>query len=387
MHISSSLDYIIALTFGVLHAVKSSKPAIAWTLLTTALIMCMSSGLHRAEMHDKLQPREQKMWIFWLLYGADKTLSLRLGRSSMIQDYDITLPLRSGDVAASGPYGRSLVRWIKIASIQGKIYKTLYSPAGLAEPEPVRVSWVRALAQELKTVQYEGSSLNLAQIRQEDGSQSLNGLPLVLMLHADEVNYLSILTLTLRALPTVVPGTSFAPECIMTARAALEQHQQYSTTIGTGQARHYDIYIKWNILHTPFVPFIVMFCHVIETGDLADLQRMQSFVSSLDMWELSEASTNIHRQFETLFKVAQRYTEVRTARGADVEEWRELDAHVHALGLVPASSLNGWPSEGDIMADPALNEQMIDPQMQAWQSGEWFQSNQQLLGLMGGNSF
>lgn len=379
MHIPSSLDYVVALTFGVLHAVKSSKPAIAWTLHTSALNMCISLGLHRVETlkNDNLQLREQKLWIFWLLYGTDKTLSLRLGRSSMIQDDDITLPLPSTDFTTSGPYGHSLVRWIKMASIQGKIYKNLYSPAGLAEPQAVRVSWVRALAQELKAVQYENRSLNLAHVSHGDGPQSFNSLPLALMLQTNEVNYLSALTLTLRALPPVMPTTSFAPECIATARAALEQHQKYSETIETGQsrpgqARHWDIYIKWTILHTPFVPFIVMFCHVIETGDVADLQRMQSFVSSLEIGELSEASTNIHGQFETLLKVAQRYTEIRAAKSPNVDEWQKLDAHVHAFGLLPAIGDSG------MMADPGLFEQIMDSQMQAWKFGEWFQSSQQL---------
>lgn len=44
--------------------------------------------------------------------------------------------------------------WIKLASIQGRIYEHLYSPAALSQPESQRVSYASQLASEMQlTVQ------------------------------------------------------------------------------------------------------------------------------------------------------------------------------------------------------------------------------------------
>jgi hypothetical protein len=41
--------------------------------------------------NDSQEDRETKIYIFWMIYFFDKSMSLRLGRASFIQDFDISL--------------------------------------------------------------------------------------------------------------------------------------------------------------------------------------------------------------------------------------------------------------------------------------------------------
>lgn len=133
---------------------KSSKTSAAWSLVTTALQLCISAGYHRATSsnHDAPLLREQKSWIFWSLYSAEKGLSLRLGRSSSVSDYDITLPLPGLEKADCKPYYSCTMRWIKLSSIQGRVYKKLYSPAALSGSQASRTASAQSLAAETKAL-------------------------------------------------------------------------------------------------------------------------------------------------------------------------------------------------------------------------------------------
>jgi hypothetical protein len=119
--------------------------------------MCISAGYHRATSSEKDTPllRKQKTWIFWSLYSVEKGLSLRLGRASSVSDYDITLPLPDLEKADCGPYYACTIRWIKLSSIQGRVYKMLYSPAALSGPQSNRTAWAQSLVAET-TALYSG---------------------------------------------------------------------------------------------------------------------------------------------------------------------------------------------------------------------------------------
>lgn len=137
---------------------KSSKTSAAWSLVTTAMHMCISAGYHRASSTKADTPllRQQKAWIFWSLYSTEKGLALRLGRSSSVSDYDITLPLPGLEQADTKPYYSCTIRWIKLSSIQGRMYKMLFSPAAMSEPQSSRTAWAQSLAAEAKALYTNG---------------------------------------------------------------------------------------------------------------------------------------------------------------------------------------------------------------------------------------
>jgi hypothetical protein len=104
-------------------------------------------------MKDDSEPlRRQKLVIFWMLYIIDKNLSLRLGQASLIQDYDIDLPLPGVDPSALLSTISRLDIWIDTARVMGAIYQQLFSPGALKQTDAVRFQSVQQLLQLVETI-------------------------------------------------------------------------------------------------------------------------------------------------------------------------------------------------------------------------------------------
>lgn len=179
------------------------------------------------------------------------------------------------------------------------------------------------------------------------------------------------------------------------------------------------------ILFSPFVPFIVIFCQVIETSDTSDLARLQGFVASIQgAKEFTEASARLCRLFQVLYNVALRYVEMRSHGGIgsgnnngvggnaqqqqqSEEQGQEMDKYLTALGFPPASGhpqqqhaqqqqssdvgseqmsgMTGGEAEdgmngAGVAGSGALNQMMW--MGNAAQLEDWFYSNQQMMGLV-----
>lgn len=100
--------------------------------------------------HDSPSIQQAKAGLFWSIYCLDKALSLRLGRASSIQDYDISLSMDFDAGYVVEPWITIYPLWMRLARIQGKVYELLYSPAALAQPEDDRVSHARQLASDMQ---------------------------------------------------------------------------------------------------------------------------------------------------------------------------------------------------------------------------------------------
>ncbi|KAH1425351.1 hypothetical protein KXX57_007454 [Aspergillus fumigatus] len=352
-------ELIEALTLGAIHAIETSKPSFAWTLTSNAARLCQNLGYHRSS-------------------------SMR--RASSIQDFDIiiTIPEDLGGTRVDEPWRTMYHLWVKTAEIQGKVYEQLYSPAALSRPERERVFCARQLASEMEVAvmepfkELERSSRPLSEA--ED-----------FLIKSDEVS---------RAVPASgTSTTTFVPECIETARAALESHQACMTRLRESTEAMKCSYLHWSILCSPFVPFIVIFCHVIETSARDDLARLEDFVASLGPnCFLSEAITKLHSLCQVLSNIATLYVEARAQ--AQLQEnqdlasvGQEFDTYLSALGLAPASGVGGFrwttavsdsltarsmPGLGNGMEGHDLPAGVI-PQTQL---GSWFSGNQHMMGLL-----
>ena len=111
------------------YSIDMSRPSVAWHLASSAAQLCLTGGYHRDDCVSQDPPvvTQTKTVLFWHTYTLDRSLSLRLGRASMIDDCDITIPHRFnydgiGQMAAAAPL---LTMWIQIAEIQGRIYSRL----------------------------------------------------------------------------------------------------------------------------------------------------------------------------------------------------------------------------------------------------------------------
>lgn len=131
-----------------------SKPSLSWVLMSKASDLCQTLGWHRASILKSGEPEdvELKQFVFWAIYFLDKSLSLRLGRSSTIPDWDISVPPPGTSDANSQPLIDYFVLWIRSARCQGKIYELLYSPDATSQPEPVRQNRVQSLVREMEVL-------------------------------------------------------------------------------------------------------------------------------------------------------------------------------------------------------------------------------------------
>jgi hypothetical protein len=129
----ASYENIMALVLSAAQAIEMSKPSLCWVMISSAAGLCQRLGYHRIETmsNDSVEEQQAKIYIFWMIYMFDKTISLRLGRASAIQDWDITLPfILTGEQPTSGRDGNHMLAyWVKVARVQGQIYEKLFCPA------------------------------------------------------------------------------------------------------------------------------------------------------------------------------------------------------------------------------------------------------------------
>lgn len=135
-----SSNNISALLYGAFEAVQAIKPNMAWKFNSTAITMCLSLGWHRATSYagDTVLQTNSKLLKFWNLYVMDKSLSVRLGRASILQDYDIDVGLPNFGTTNSNLYMNKVFElWTQAGMIQGQVYERLYSPKALKNgPRP-----------------------------------------------------------------------------------------------------------------------------------------------------------------------------------------------------------------------------------------------------------
>lgn len=145
-----------------MHALEISKPSVGWTLASTAMNLCQTLGYHRftSMEQDSIPVQRQKQNLFWSVYTILNMMSLRLGRASSIQNYDISLPPLDEDPEIPQPWGPVCMWWTKSAVIQSEVYQYLYSPEALQKPESERVAHARRLAAEMKSNVMEPFEVN-----------------------------------------------------------------------------------------------------------------------------------------------------------------------------------------------------------------------------------
>ncbi|KAJ5165470.1 uncharacterized protein N7500_007300 [Penicillium coprophilum] len=393
-------ESIMALAVGAMHALEISKPSVGWTLASIAMNLCQTLGYHRliSMEHDPVPVQQQKQLLFWSVYTMLNMLSLRLGRASPIQNYDISLPIPDENSDVVYPWGHVCMLWTKCAIIQSEIYQYLYSPEALQKPESERVTHARRLGAEMQSkvmVPFEEFISSGTKISEIDH----------MYLATDKVSRLAIMTLIYRAIPASTDsgtGATFIPECIETAREALEVHRQCVAALNETDDFMKISYMHWGILLSPFVPFIVLFCNIITTSNADDLSLLEEFIASLQpLCAFSQSIDRLHTLCSVLGTVARLYFEAntRTQEAADqdqslAEVGHEFDVYLSALGLAPPTSMN--PRTAVVTRPAELSQQQVggfsapvEPSQTqgqgsgtAAQLGNWFWGNQYMMGLL-----
>ncbi|KAK4120198.1 hypothetical protein N657DRAFT_693139 [Parathielavia appendiculata] len=392
LHLPATDDMLVALSLGAFYAVELAKPSLAWILSSKASELCQSLGYHRMAtfLHESPEPARRKQFLFWIAFILDKSLSLRLGRSSTIQCNDITVPEpTSGNPGHTPMITAFFGLWVIGSRLQGEIYELLYCPGAINQPHHVRRSHADLLLQRLE----ELDTLTEAEAKRWDGlsRESCGNDMTDFFVLSDHVLRLSIRTLIHRAMPNT-PGspTTFSVACIRAARETLARHQECMAVVERTKVGLFSTYMNWTILFAPFVPFIVLFCQVIETRDRADLARLEGFVASLQPHTAAtEAVDKLRRLFHVLYSVASQYVESLVGATGDVQQpSTEVDTCLAALGFSSSQPVPGQQEAGFLpgsgMGD--FNEQAsqrgVNPMIwmgNGTQLEDWFYNNQQMM--------
>ncbi|KAL9071511.1 MAG: hypothetical protein Q9157_005439 [Trypethelium eluteriae] len=395
----ANMKSVQALLLAAQYCMEIAQASLCKQIVVHGCMMVQTLGWHRSSSmkNDSESLQRQKNVIFWMLYIIDKNLSLRLGQASLIQDYDIDLPLPRGD--QSGPLA-SLSRislWADAARVMGLVYQQLYSPGALKQTDAARFQAVQQLLQDVEGIRPKNS-------RNDDISlliQDLNFTPTnymydanELLFRADEITYYALLCMVYRATPASAKSAyDPAVECVKYARAALDCHRRCGAEF-KHNTEMWAMYLHWTILNTPFVPFTTLFSHVLTTHDRSDLERLQDFAESMSDCPTSHSAHKVSRLASVFVNVATVYIESREqeARSARIEPqkttpptaqdytsteiyqqttanpmpaWAPMDTFLHALGFAEDPSLD---MEGPAGANANLEN--------------WFNGNQHIMGLL-----
>ncbi|KAH3269453.1 hypothetical protein KXW55_003958 [Aspergillus fumigatus] len=400
LHLPATSNTIVALMFGAFHFIELSKPSMSWTYASKASELCQTLGYHR-NVSMKLDSQDiiqYKLFLFWSVYFLDKSLSLRLGRASTMPDCEITIPQPSVNSFSHAPVRAYFPLWIECARCQGNIYAMLYSPSSLTQPDSVRHDRVQILVNDLQALEKATRNTHNQWIKtasQTSGEDLVNFFAL-----SDDVLRLSLLTLVYRAAPpTKGSSTTFSLSCIKAAETALRRHHDCIDVIRKNGSIYFAKYIHWTLLFAPFSPFIVIFCHVIETQDQSYLSPLHDFVDSIKLAPtVSDAAARMYHLFLVLYNVALRYIELRTSqKPGQTPACAEMDEYLAALGLSAPVSVDDHQSESQSLGtDPRHvftrqgSEQREEPMM--WMGNEaaldgWFSSNRVIMGLLQESDF
>ncbi|KAI8653276.1 Zn(2)-C6 fungal-type domain-containing protein [Fusarium keratoplasticum] len=385
MFLSSRIENVQALLLGTQYAIDVTRPSVAWHLNSIAAQLCQTGGFHRADVAstESARTKQIKGILFWQVYSWDRGLSLRMGRASVINDGDITIPRQfdfSGFPLLEKP--ATLKFWLERATLQGQIYIQLYSPAALAvhpselgrRAEELAVECRRLVVEEKKTQQEA-----FAYLKQINSSELVE-----IFMQGDEVQFLATLTLVYRAIPAP-PGSPsrFSNECLETARQTMRRHKETVALLKYG-AYMKSIYVHRNLMLAPFAPFFVLFCHIVETLSGDDLGMLQEFVASLDLLrDASETAEKLCRIFQVFRDVAMVYVEAKSQRRDDqndVPMGNQLDAYLSQLGFMPMEGQSMPqavpPTTGDVLMPPGIGSGPTT------QMEDWFLGSRSMFGLL-----
>lgn len=318
MLLPACYENIMALVVGSARAVEMCKPSLCWLLISSATGLAHSLGYHRINTmsDDTEDERDSKIHVYWMIYLFDKTLSLRLGRASVIQDWDITLPyiLPTQDSAKGLDGTQMLSYWVKVARVQGQIYKKLFCPAAFQKSmeertlaaiqlvDAMNIAWFerneaavtasttinnginhmpeRNVSTNSGPAETSPPSQNQTAIRGLDLDAYMQGkfnpqcqsYDLIIIgsfervkdifFHSDVVMHYSTNALIQRA----VSGNNAAmnEQCLQSSRASLAAHMRANSQFNRkGNEELWSGYVHWSILQAPFTPYaFILFCYL-----------------------------------------------------------------------------------------------------------------------------
>ena len=127
-----------------------------------------------------------------------------------------------------------------------------------------------------------------------------------------------------------------------------------------------------------------MFCHILETGSLSDLQRLSEFTDSLyPAATVSKATEKFYRVCAVLTNVARLYTESKARQEQDQEMLlvgNDIDMYLSQLGFMPSQVDPMNHSSGSMYGDAGNGVGNMEAN-QGVDLSNWFSANLHVLGF------
>lgn len=347
--------------------------------------MVISLGYNRLSsmQNDTEQQQQQKIYLFWMVYIFDTSFSIRLGRSPVIRDHDITVPMVT-DAGMVPPAFVSVLRyWIELGRVQCQALEHLLSPAALQQPLEERSKRAANLVVRLQEVWDARDRDNdiLAQV--PSGSPTSY---LYLLRESDAIMHYSTVALVQQATMSAQNGTSPALDA---ARRALWLSIEMKRVNKDLPETMWSSHCHWTLMHAPFTPFTVVFCHIIANPSDAseDLRLLADFVATLkSLSPLSEGVAKLYRLCDVFQKVAELYVQAKAQEATRVTQQQTNAAPPMQPSMQPAiNDIDGYlstigfaPPATEHFASSSLGNDQLD----ATYLNDWFYGNSSLMGLL-----
>ncbi|KAF4979220.1 hypothetical protein FZEAL_4529 [Fusarium zealandicum] len=303
-----TFENIICLTLGVMKARNEAKQLLYRTLMASAINHCQMLGYHRETTHQKDQSgySETKRRLFWSLYVFDKNVTILLGQTSKIQDFDVDsqYPTLSKDPTQRA-WDEGFHLTIRLAKSQGQIFDRLYSAAALRASPTERKQSIDSLKLDMRRWRNDLDQLDISQAR----------YPEILNLSKNywDIMYYSTLTSLLRAPAAPAMGAEMSSECFQAARLSLHGHLRCFSGFHKSGLSEVD-FANWVLHNSSFTPFVVIFLHAIAASSLEDVQLLSDVVETLESAQKGHAGTKkLYQICATFARLARRMVEARNS--------------------------------------------------------------------------
>ncbi|KAH6962340.1 fungal-specific transcription factor domain-containing protein [Ilyonectria sp. MPI-CAGE-AT-0026] len=389
-HIPTTIDYVLAMYLATLYCFQKNKIFACWTFISKASLHAQALGLHSSASMtgDTIEERHRKTRLFWSIYSLERGVSLRLARPSTIRDHDITIPEPKPETSTSTAIIQSLLESVNAARIYGLVYDDIYSPRALAQPAETRTARVHALAAEWEEI-LTSKAVHLTKL-----ARCFEGLHESAVIeftrHAKKASDYVMLTAIHRGTPGRTPA-SISAECTSAARIALQGHIECITLLLNNELHSVllEMWVNGALLLLPFLSVNIVFCNVVETANLDDLNSLKALVQVMELLSEKPHYASCAKQlriFRALYNVAARYVEVKgeayfAARSGSADPdvgkgSNNIGGPGDGLELLPVPQVlesQTWAGLGGMELDPF-----------GTQFSSWFEESNDLMDFLGG---
>ncbi|KAH9821431.1 fungal-specific transcription factor domain-containing protein [Teratosphaeria destructans] len=352
VHVTTDLTAVQALAVMTVFAQGCSSPQrLEYTLCSTTVRVAYSLALHCApadEWELFLEEKRARSRTFWVIYCLDKTLALRCGRPSMIDDAEISTPIpaprpattSSSNETSTFDFFLSLCQCSRICS---KISRNLYSAFALNQSCRDLAKTARQL---LADVQIWRNSLPPpTRVRRSSFStETIEGLPKAQRLHLQMAYYYVTCAIYRRFTPLFCHGDedeNMVQE--MLAGAAPISHIEAARSMIL-LTKHIDVesYTPgWLVFYMPMTALLTVFLNLLGNPrepsappDIALMEVVVGFFGRLEYMTSGEACFTEVAQF-----VRQARTIVHETARASALERRDSPVDLHLTGIHSLASV------------------------------------------------